>query len=460
MNVQTPTRPPLEAGIAALEIEWMRIAMMATLAEAERSGAELSDDFSERFAEVCGGVAECRGAGAWSGLSGFVASELLDHFVHLDLDLLALALVPDAHPALGSRIHALQPHLATPAPCLAAIEELLMMENGTEVGVLYDRLGPTAPLVASGLIKVTGEGAYQQLRATSLAQRAVLGRVTDVTPPPGAVLETRRARWSDLVVPDKTQRALKDLVSWLQFRDQIAAWGGRPSGGPLALFTGASGTGKSLAASVVAAELSAATGEPWALYTLDLGRVMSKYVGETEENLNRLLDALDRRRAILQIDEADGLFGKRGEVSDARDRYANLEVSHMLSRFERHDGPVILTSNLRSNIDAAFLRRFQMVIDFPTPDADARTALWSALIPPDAPRAEELDIAELAASARLSGGAIRNAAHYAAILARSEDEPVAHRHLARAVWAELGKENRQVRRSEIGAFASHIEDED
>jgi SpoVK/Ycf46/Vps4 family AAA+-type ATPase len=227
----------------------------------------------------------------------------------------------------------------------------------------------------------------------------------------------------------------------------------------LALFTGASGTGKGLAAMVIASELSEATGEPWALYTLDLGRVISKYVGETEENLNRLLDALDGRRAILQIDEADGLFGKRGEVTDARDRYANLEVSHMLSRFERHSGPVILTSNYRSNIDSAFLRRFQMVIEFPSPDAEARSALWTALIPPDAPRDSKLDMDELANAVRLSGGAIQNAAHYASILARNAGEPIARGHLARAVWAELGKENRQIRLSEIGSLAGHLEGE-
>jgi SpoVK/Ycf46/Vps4 family AAA+-type ATPase len=333
-----------------------------------------------------------------------------------------------------------------------------MLGDGADLDALYDRVSPTAPLAASGLVRVSGDGPYQQLKATALAQKAVLGRVTDVTPPPGATLETRRARWKDLILPPRTIRALHDFVAWLRFSSRIAEWGGPCCTGPLALFTGASGTGKSLAATVIAAELSEAGDEPWALYTLDLGRVMSKYVGETEENLNRLLDSLDGRRAILQIDEADGLFGKRGEITDARDRYANLEVSHMLSRFERHCGPVILTSNLRSNIDSAFLRRFQMVIDFPSPDVDARSSLWSMLIPPGAPREETLDLAELA-SVRLSGGAIQNAAHYASILACEAGAPVARTHLARAVWAEINKENRQVRLSEMGALAHHLEGE-
>ena len=205
---------------------------------------------------------------------------------------------------------------------------------------------------------------------------------------------------------------------------------------------------------IIAAELTRRTGEPWALYALDLGRIMSKYVGETEQNLNALLDALDGRRAILQIDEADGLLGKRGEITDARDRYANLEVSHMLSRFERHDGPVILTTNLRTNIDAAFLRRFQQVVDFPAPDARRpRQALGQRSSRP-------------ARRARRTSTPRRWRAPPAFPAARSttppstprcspaeEAAPLAPRHLARAVWAELNKDNRQVRRSELGALA-------
>ena len=456
MNIH---RPSSDFDIRILDAEWARVGMLVTIAEADRAGSTLADGFSEHFAEVSKAVADNRAAGVWHGLAGAVSADLLEQFVHLDLDLLALALACDARPAIGARLHALQPNLTYPWPCLAVIEDLLMLDNGGDVAALYDRIAPTAPLIAGGLLRVTGEGPYQQVRSTAQAQAAVLGRVTDVTPPPGAVLQTRRGRWADLVLPSQTLRALGDLVAWLQFRDQIQDWGGRACSGPLALFTGASGTGKGLAAMVIAAELSEASGEPWALYTLDLGRVMSKYVGETEENLNRLLDALDGRRAILQIDEADGLFGKRGEVSDARDRYANLEVSHMLSRFERHSGPVILTSNYRSNIDSAFLRRFQMVIEFPSPDAEARSALWAALIPPGAPRDRKLDMDELANAVRLSGGSIQNAAHYASILARNAGEPIAHGHLARAVWAELGKENRQIRLSEIGSLARHLEGE-
>lgn len=439
-----------------LDMEWSRVRIMITLAEAIRTGSTLDDSFSESFTATSESVAKNREQGVWGGLARVLDSVHVENLLQIDLDILALALVPDAQPALGVRIQSLQPQVNTPYPSLGTMQELLMLDDGNEVSTLYDRLKATAPLVASGLIRVSGNGPYQVIRATSLTQKAVLGRVTELAPPPGANLELRRGCWDDLVLPDTTLKALEDFTAWLQWRDQILAWGGRPAGGPLALFSGTSGTGKSFAATVIAHELSTAGDEPWALYTLDLGRIMSKYVGETEENLNRLLDALDGRRAILQIDEADGLLGKRGEVSDARDRYANLEVSHMLSRFERHIGPVILTTNLRSNIDPAFLRRFQMVIDFPSPDAPAREALWSRLIPPSAPRDDSLDVEMLAASARLSGGAIQNAAHYATVLAAKADQPIAPCHVARAVWAELGKENRQIRRTEIGELAQYI----
>ena len=183
---------------------------------------------------------------------------------------------------------------------------------------------------------------------------------------------------------------------------------------------------------------------------------MSKYVGETEANINALLDSLEGRRALLQIDEADGLLGKRGDVSDARDRYANLEVSHMLARFERHAGPVILTTNLRSNVDAAFLRRFQLIVDFPSPDAAARARMWDVLLPSKAPRADRVDVAALGAAARLSGGAISNAATYAAVLAAEAETAIDLPHIAKAVWAELSKDTRQVRTAEIGFLANHV----
>lgn len=441
------------------DAEWSRITLLLSMAEAHRTGDSLGEEFSSDFHATAQAVSAARDAGIWAPLKEFVAENVLREFVHLDLDILALALAPEARPSLAPRIQSLQPQIPDPHPSLALLQELLMLDDGHEIGLLYDRLEPFAPLCSSGLVRVTGKGAYQKITAGPAVARVLLGRSTDLSPPPGANLVTGRANWDDLVLPAASIAALKEYAAWIRHRSRVINhWRARPIGGPLALFCGPSGTGKSFAAKVIASHLSETSGEPWSLYTLDLGRIMSKYVGETEQNLNALLDALDGRNAILQIDEADGLLGKRGEVTDARDRYANLEVSHMLSRFERHAGPVILTTNLRTNIDAAFLRRFQLIVNLPAPDASAREKLWQRLLPEHAPRSAEVNSGALASAVRLSGGAIHNAAFFASVLASDDGEAISGRHIARSVWAELNKDNRQVRRSELGPLVEYLEE--
>ncbi len=444
---------------AMFDAEWARVALLITMAEAMRTGSTLGEEFSTAFNETNEAVTIAREAGVWSPLKALVPNAVLEKFVQLDLDILAMALASEARPSFAPRIQSLQPQIAEPHPSLALLQELLLLDDGNEVASLFDRLEPSSPLASSGLIRITGNGAYQRITTAPAVAGVLLGRATDLSPPPGAHLVTNTALWGDLILPDASLAALRDFTAWIRCRSLvISEWQARPIGGPLALFCGPSGSGKSFAAAVITGHLSELTGDNWALYSLDLGRIMSKYVGETEQNLNALLDALDGRKAILQIDEADGLLGKRGEVSDARDRYANLEVSHMLSRFERHAGPVILTTNLRTNIDAAFLRRFQQIVDFPAPDAVAREKLWEKLLPANAPRTAQVNTGVLACSARLSGGAIHNAAFFASILARDAGDPISERHIARAVWAELNKDNRQVRRSELGALAEHLEE--
>lgn len=447
------------AAAAALDPEWARIGELIFLSEAKRTGAAVDDDFAERFEEVAEAVRAAREGGSWAGLAREVDAEGREDFVQLDLDMMAVALAPDARPSLAPRIQALQPQVAAPWPSIALVQELLMLEAGDDTAALYDRLSAHAPLLREALVRIEGVGPYQVLHATPKLVRLTLGRSTELGPPPGALLETRRGRWSDLIVPLRTMQMLRDLCAWARHGPGLVDTVGRSAiGGPLALFTGASGVGKSFAARVVAGELAAATGEPWSLYTVDLGRIMSKYVGETEQNINALLNGMEGRRAILQIDEADGLLGRRGDISDARDNFANVMVSHLLARLERHRGPVILTTNLRSNIDAAFLRRFQLVVEFTMPDEAQRTLIWDRLLPVEL-RAAELSSELLARSVQLSPGSILNAAVYASVLAAEEGGPVRRRHVARAVWAELGKENRQVRRTEIGGLADCIEGE-
>lgn len=443
---------------AMIQAEWVRIDLMLTLAEALRTQAVLADEFGEMFDAATAEVEAARQAGAWVYLSGIVGPDVLESLTRLDLDLMAMALAPVAQPSFAPRLHSLQPQIGAAWPSLPLLQDMLMLSGQDDLRLFFARLAPTSSLVANDLIRVEGSTPYQTIRPGPRLVRAMLDRDAELSPPPGANLSTARGVWDDLILPASALAQLRDFTAWIRQADHIRTqWGGRAAHGPLALFSGASGTGKSFAASIIAGALSAPGDPPWALYTLDLGRIMSKYVGETEANLNALLESLDGRRAILQIDEADGLLGKRGEVSDARDRYANLEVSHMLSRFERHMGPVILTTNLRANVDNAFLRRFQLVVDFPAPDPAARAQLWDRLLPAQAPREPGLDLTQIGAAARLSGGAIVNAAHYAAVLAAEDGTAITSTHMARTIWAELMKDGRQVRKSEIGFLAEYLD---
>jgi SpoVK/Ycf46/Vps4 family AAA+-type ATPase len=198
-----------------------------------------------------------------------------------------------------------------------------------------------------------------------------------------------------------------------------------------ALFAGSSGTGKTLAAEVLANELRLD------LYRIDLSRVVDKYIGETEKNLRRIFDAAEGGGTILLFDEADALFGKRSEVKDSHDRYANIEVSYLLQRMEAYRGLAILTTNLKSALDTAFLRRIRFVVQFPFPDARQRAAIWRRAFPQKTPR-RGVHVKRLA-QLNVAGGNIRNIALNAAFLAAEAGEPVRMKHLLRATRSEFTK---------------------
>lgn len=226
--------------------------------------------------------------------------------------------------------------------------------------------------------------------------------------------------WADLVLPAGPREQLEELVVRARQRERVLGqWGLRTGGGRghgvVALFAGDSGTGKTLAAEVVAGELGVD------LYVVDLSAVVDKYVGETEKNLERIFTEADRTDAVLLFDEADAVFGKRSEVKDSHDRYANLESAYLLQRLEAFDGIVLLTTNLRSNIDDAFTRRLDLVIDFPFPEASLRAELWRQCLA-SAPCALGLDLDAQACAYELSGGAIRSAAVTAAYLAAARPD--------------------------------------
>jgi hypothetical protein len=242
--------------------------------------------------------------------------------------------------------------------------------------------------------------------------------------------------WDDLVLPIPQRQILQEIISQVRQRAKVYEnWGFNTKGsnglGVTALFAGSSGTGKTMAASVLAKELDLD------LYRIDLSSVVSKYIGETEKNLRRVFDAAEAGGVILLFDEADALFGKRSDVKDSRDRYANMEVSYLLQRMEAYRGLAILTSNLKDSIDTAFMRRIRFIVKFPFPDASQRAEIWQRIFPTDTPL-KELNIKKLA-KLNVAGGNIRNIALNAAFLAADEEQPVMMKHLLQAAESEYIK---------------------
>jgi hypothetical protein len=258
------------------------------------------------------------------------------------------------------------------------------------------------------------------------------------------------ARWDDLVLPEPQLATLREIALHVRHRTTVyERWGFAAKGsrglGIGALFAGPSGTGKTMAAEVLANELRLD------LYRIDLSSVVSKYIGETEKNLRRVFDAAEEGGAILLFDEADALFGKRSEVKDSHDRYANIEISYLLQRMEAYRGLAILTTNLRSAIDQAFLRRLRFVVQFPFPDAQQRARIWRRIFPPETP-VSDLDAQRLA-QLNVAGGNIRNIALGAAFLAAGDGGTLRMEHLLRAARSEYAKLEKPISDAELAGWA-------
>jgi hypothetical protein len=254
-----------------------------------------------------------------------------------------------------------------------------------------------------------------------------------------------QAQWSDLVLPAPQLEVLALLAAEARHRMTVyERWGfarrNRRGLGLSALFSGPSGTGKTLAAEVVATELGLD------LYRIDLSAVVSKYIGETEKNLKRVFDAAEEGGVVLLFDEAEALFGKRSEVKDSHDRYANIEIGYLLQRMESYQGVAILTTNLKSSLDQAFQRRLRFIVDFPFPGKSEREAIWKGALPPETPRQEivEARLAQL----NVTGGSIRNIALNAAFLAAAEGRPVTMEDVLRASELEASKQERPIAQAE------------
>jgi ATPase family associated with various cellular activities (AAA) len=265
------------------------------------------------------------------------------------------------------------------------------------------------------------------------------GRIVSKASAPPAVRRVETGLgWNDIVLPAAIEAELRRIPAHVRHAQTVwEQWGfGErvPYGqGIAALFAGPSGTGKTMAAQILARELGSA------LFQVDLAKTVSKYIGETEKALDAIFDAAEAASAVLLFDEADALFGKRSEVKDAHDRYANLEVAYLLQRIEAYRGLAVLTTNFKENLDSAFLRRLRFIVDFPMPDAEHRLAIWTRMFPEEAPVAEDVDVSLLARQLPMSGGNIEQSVVNAAFQAAEDGSAIRMSHLVAATRAELAK---------------------
>lgn len=342
--------------------------------------------------------------------------------------------------------------------------ELVRPSRGAQLELWHRALGPAAAGLSREL-----DGVAAQFQLSSEEIHHIAARISGADDPAapgqdGALLwqaccravrpriETLAQRiepaatWDDLVLPAVQKQVLRDITTHVRQRRRVYDdWGFAAKGarglGITALFSGASGTGKTMAAEVLARELHLD------LYRIDLATVVSKYIGETEKNLKRLFDAAEGSGAVLLFDEADALFGRRSEVKDSHDRYANIEVSYLLQRMEAYRGLAILTTNLKTALDPAFMRRIRFIVQFPFPDAPQRAEIWRRIFPAAMPQ-EALDCTRLA-QLNVTGGQIRNIALCGAFLAAEAGEPVAMRHLMAAARSEYAKSEKNLTDAEV-----------
>lgn len=258
--------------------------------------------------------------------------------------------------------------------------------------------------------------------------------------------------WNDLVLPDSEIDTLKAACNHVKYRHKVfSQWGFEkklPYGRGLAiLFSGPPGTGKTMSAQIIANELH------MEMYKIQLSKVISKYIGETEKNLSLIFEEAKKSNVILFFDETDALFGKRSEVKDAHDRYANIEVAYLLQQIEEHDGITIMSTNYMKNIDEAFLRRINYIIHYPFPDAKARKQIWQKIFPVNTPVSNDVDYDFLAEKFEISGGNIKNIAVSAAFRAASENSDITMNHIILSAIHEQKKNNKVIVAEDLEEYA-------
>lgn len=383
----------------------------------------------------------------------------------VDVDVLVVALAPELDARYERAFALLQEDPARGRPTVDTMLTVLCA-NADERSALRARFAADAPLRRHNLVELVADprdaappdrARYVVVdpqivdalvgdrggdgRLAAAARARATDRLAGLTEP-----ITPAAVWDDLVLPGDTTTVLHEICAAVAGRDRVLGrWGFAEKlsrgTGIAALFSGPPGTGKTMAAEVVAGELGLG------LYRIDLARVVDKYIGETEKNLKRIFAAAEAADAILLFDEADVIIGKRSEVRDAHDRYANLEIGYLLQAMESYRGLAILATNLRHHLDEAFVRRLAFAVHFPFPDEASRRLIWAQIWPSRAPLATDVDVELLARRYPLGGGNIKNCALAAAYLAG--DGPISLRHVLWAVRREYQKMGKQLSEAEF-----------
>src|SRR6185295_15426176 len=354
---------------------------------------------------------------------------------------------PDLN-ALGRPILTLDINRPTPAEQQLAWSEVL----GPDAGDIPARLAGQFDLNISSIHEIAESSSEESSAAASARAEGVWDACLASTRPRMDMLAQHirpKATWDDIVLPESELNLLQQIAGQVGHRHTVyEEWGfaaKRTRGLSInALFAGESGTGKTMAAEVIANALRLN------LYRIDLSAVVSKYIGETEKNLRRLFDAAEDGGMMLFFDEADAIFGKRSTVKDAHDRYANIEINYLLQRMESYRGLAILATNMKSALDPAFMRRVRFVVNFPFPDTSHRAEIWRRIFPAGTPT-DDLDLGKLS-HLKVAGGNIRNIALNAAFLAAAEGSSVGMVHLQRAARAECAKIEKPLTDAEIGGW--------
>jgi len=460
------------ASLVVSDAEWQRVKILIDLAEIGRRANSPPQETIDLLRRTEAKVERSRVNSEWKMLT-----ERYD-LQHADVEILIFALAPIASPIIGWLFREHQSGDISGQPGIDLICEILNL-TPTEVMNYRNRLASTAPLIRHGLMVSEHAMPFAPLRPTQRARTRLLGLIPDGTEIPGATLVEPLPSLEEVICSRKLKEQLREIASWPGNDSQLAGWGIAVEHGPVSLLAGPSGTGKTLAATALAREAGLS------LYRVDLGLLVSKYIGETEKNLNAMFDRAAEMDCALLFDEADSLFGKRGQIKDAKDRYANMEVGHLLSRIERHRGMCLLTSNLREHIDPAFLRRIDVVLCFEMPTGEERRGLWKKYLGKmvfkknqnGASKSEDTDeeedaevLNELAAGPRLSGAQIANACRYAGRLLaaeitrqngahKSQPHDMLLRRIAIGVHNELRKGGTEVLPSSLGNLWHYLNEE-